>query len=69
MSTEDKNTRYFIEIDLGTLEIIRVGYENKHNLDKGRQTDPGVHRLFLPPGQYRKFVERCEADLQAVLDT
>ncbi len=68
MTMENKNTRYFIEIDLDTLEVIRVGYDQKDKLNKGHQTDAGIHRLFLSAGQYRKFVNRCEDDLQSVLD-
>jgi len=66
---EDKDTRYFIEIDLDTLEIIRVGFDQRQLLDKGRQTRTIIHRLFLTKGQYSKFVERCKKDLQHVLDT
>ena len=66
---EDKDTRYFIEIDLDILEIIRVGYDQKQILDKGRQISPSVHRLFLTKGQYNKFTDRCQKELQHVLDT
>ena len=66
---ENEDTRYFIEIDLDTLEIIRVGFEQKQYLDRGQQKTTGIHRLFLPKGQYNKFVSRCETELQSVLDT
>lgn len=36
---QNDDTRYFIEIDLDTLEIIRCGFDQKQNLDKGRQTN------------------------------
>ena len=65
---EDSDTRYFIEIDLDSLEIVRVGFDQKQNLDKGQQKQTGIHRLFLTKGQYNKFVSRCESELQAVLD-
>ncbi len=65
---ENDDTRYFIEIDLGSLEIIRVGFDQKQNLDKGQQKQDGIHRLFLTKGQYNKFVSRCESELQGVLD-
>ena len=67
--TENKDTRYFIEFDLDTLEIIRVGHDIRQNLNKGRQTDVGTHRLFLTKGQYYKLVERCSEELKTVLDT
>ncbi len=66
---ENEDIRYFIEIDLDSLEIIRVGFDQKQVLDKGGQTRSGIHRLFLTKGQYKKFVSRCEDDLQGVLDT
>lgn len=69
MSQKNEDTRYFIEIDLDTLEIIRVGFDQKENLNKGQQSYSGIHRLFLSAGQYTKLVNRCEADLQSVLDT
>lgn len=56
---QNKDTRYFIEIELDSLKIIGNGYDQKQNLDKGRQNSPNVHRLFLTKGQYNKFVNRC----------
>ena len=64
---ENEDTRYFIEIDLDSLGIIRVGFDQKQNLDKGQQKQAGIHRLFLTKGQYNKFVSRCESELQSVL--
>jgi len=66
---QNGDTRYFIEIDLDTLKIIRCGFDQKQNLNKGHQTNQGTHRLFLTKGQYNKFVGRCESELQSVLDT
>ena len=65
---ENEDTRYFIEIDLDTLELIRVGSDRKQVLDRGQQKQTGTHRLFLSKGQYNKFVNRCEAELRHVLD-
>ncbi len=66
---ESEDTRYFLEIDLETLEVIRVGFDQKQSLDKGRQTKTDIHRLFLSKGQYHKFVRRCKTDIQSILDT
>ena len=66
---ENEDTRYFIEIELDTLELVRVGSDQKQLLDKGQQTIAGIHRLFLSKGRYSKFVSRCEPELQHVLDT
>ena len=56
---EDKDTRYYIDIEIETLKVTNYGYDHRSNLDKGRQLDPNSHRLFLTKGQYNKFVERC----------
>jgi hypothetical protein len=63
------DTRYFVEVDLDSLKIIRCSFDQKQNLNKGRQDDPTVHRLFLTKGQYQKFVSRCANVLAAVLET
>jgi len=47
----DEDTRYFIEINLDTLELVRVGSDQKQVLDKGQQKRTGTHRLFLSKGQ------------------
>ncbi len=59
---EDKDTRYFVEIDLASLQIIGNGFDQKQNLDKGHQQDPGIHRLFLTKGQYNQLIRRCSLD-------
>jgi len=65
---ENDDTRYFLEIDLGDLKIIRCGFDQKQNLESGRQDKPTVHRLFLTRGQYNKFVKRCGNELGSVMD-
>ena len=59
--TEDKNTRYYIEIDLITHKVINNGFDHKLSeyLDRGRQNNPKIHRLLLTKGQYNKLVNRC----------
>ncbi|WDD97436.1 hypothetical protein [Thalassomonas actiniarum] len=66
---QDKDTRYFIEINLATLKVTRCGYDQKENLDKGRQTNPAVHRLFVTEGQFNKMVERCGKELESIIET
>ena len=65
----DEKTRYFIEINLKSLKITKCGYDQKENLDKGRQNDPDLHRLFLTVGQYNTFVARCASQLGPILET
>jgi len=66
--SKKEGIQHFIEIDLDTLEIVRVGFDHNDVLDKGRQNQEGIHRLFLSKGQYNKFVSRCQTELQHVLD-
>ncbi len=61
---QDKDTRYFVELDCQTLAVVGYGYAQKQTLDKGRQNNPAVHRLFLTRGQYNAFTERCSVQLQ-----
>ena len=56
---QDKDTRYFIDIDLKSLKVVAQGYDQKQILDKGRPVDPKHHRVFVIKGQYNKFVEQC----------
>ena len=65
---QDKDTRYFIEIDLKSLKVIKCSFDQKDNLDKGRQGDPAIHRLFITKGQYRKLVSRYANEIAAILD-
>ena len=57
---EDKDTRYFVEIDLKTHKIINHGFDHKLSvyLDRGMQNNPKIHRLFITKGQYNKWLER-----------
>jgi hypothetical protein len=66
---QDKDTRYFIEIDLDSLKIIRCSFDQKENLNKGRQDNPTVHRIFITKGQYNKLVSRYASELATVLET
>jgi len=68
MTSNEADLRYFIEIDLDTLEVVRVGSDSKYALNKGRQDRDGIHRLFISKGQFMKFKDRCGAELQHVLD-
>ena len=66
---QDKDTRYFVEINLSNLKISRCSFDHKDNLHKGRQNDPAIHRLFLTKGQYTKYVDRCAHELGKVIET
>ncbi len=64
---KDRDTRYFIEIDLATLKVIKCSYDQKQNLDKGHQTNPAIHRLFITDGQFKKMVDRCGKELASII--
>ncbi len=64
---QDKDTRYFIEIDLATLKVISCSFDQKENLDKGRQPNPAIHRLFITEGQFKKMVDRCGKEFKSII--
>ncbi len=66
---ENDDTRYFVEIELGSLKITKCSFDQKQNLDNGHQNNPTIHRLFLTKGQYNKFIQRCENELVSVIHT
>lgn len=66
---QDKDTRYFIEIELSSLKIVKCSFDYKDNLNKGRQNDPAIHRLFITRGQYTKFVDRCSNEPGKEIET
>lgn len=59
----DKNTRYFVDLDLQNLSVIGRGYDHR---DKLVQTLPNPlhHRVFLTKGQYNKL-ERASVDIKS----
>jgi len=67
--TEDKDTRYYVEIALDTLKVVKVAFDQKQELDQGQQINPLVHRLFISKGQYQKFMGRCEVGLKEIQES
>ena len=65
--TRDKDTRYFVEINLTTLQVVKVGFMQKQALKETQQTDVRLHKLFVTEGQYNKMVNRCGNELACVL--
>jgi len=51
--TEDKNTRYFIDLDLRTRKILNWDYDQRDNLVQ-ELTEP-YQRVFIAKGQYNKL--------------
>lgn len=55
---EDKNTRYFMEVDLKEQKILGWNFGQKEILAeemKKRSKNPCIHRIFLTKGQYNKL--------------
>lgn len=60
---QNKDTRYFLDLDVKTLKVVAKGYDQKQNLNKGRQSTAGVHRIFISKGQYgkvEKLIAECD---------
>ena len=57
---EDKNTRYFMDVDLSEQKILGWDYDQKEILIKEKQTEPHKHRIFLTKGQYYKLDKKQE---------
>lgn len=55
---EDKNTRYFIDLNLITNEIINWDSDQRDLLAEEKINIPGLHRVFISKGQYNKLVEK-----------
>ncbi|MDA7951110.1 MAG: hypothetical protein MPJ24_06440 [Pirellulaceae bacterium] len=68
MKKQDKNTRYYLDVDLDHRTILGWGYDQKENLvvqSGGRlvlkkSTNPTHHRIFLSKGQYNKLTSQVE---------
>jgi len=50
---QDKDTKYFVEIEIQTQKVVFAGCDHKPSpgLDRGRQNNPKIHRLPLTKGQ------------------
>lgn len=51
----DKDTRYFIDLDLKNRKVIKWGHDNRHKLAAQISTDPGQVRIYITKGQYNKL--------------
>ena len=56
---DDKDTRYFVDLDLETLMVLDWGSDNRHRMD---QVLPHAthHRIFVSEGQYNKLEAKNE---------
>ncbi len=56
---EDKETRYFIDLDLTTRKILNWGYDQRDNLVQ-KLENPSHQRVFISKGQYNKLEKRYQ---------
>jgi len=54
---EDRNTRYFIDLDLDTGKILQWDYDQRNTLIQVL-SNPSHHRVFVTKGQYHKLEKR-----------
>jgi len=54
---QDRNTRYYIDIDLKSLKIVNKDFDDKRNI-KVHLEDSNLHRVFLTKGQYHKLNDK-----------
>jgi len=53
---QDKETRYFIDLDLKTMRIIGWNYDQREELVK-QKLPPSKVRIYITKGQYNKLVK------------
>ena len=60
---EDKDTRYFIDLDLREQKIVGWDFDQKQALAKEKMVKPYYHRLFITKGQFNKLSRKQDAFL------
>lgn len=60
----DKNTRYFIDLDLQISKVIDWGYDDRQNLKTVEFQNPFQHRVFISKGQYNKLISKSQTILR-----
>ena len=56
---ESKKIYYFVEIDLTTKQIGKWGVSETAT-HTGDTSNPNIHRMFLPKGQYNKLIRKLD---------
>ena len=54
---EDKETRYYIDLDLRTRKILNWDYDQRDKLIQ-KLENPSHQRVFITKGQYNKLEQR-----------
>lgn len=55
---EDRETRYFIDLDLKTRTILDWDRDQRKNLVGEKPLKPHHHRIYITRGQYNKLVDK-----------
>lgn len=58
---EDKDTRYFIDLDLRSGRILTWDYDDRYKLVVQRPAEPFHHRVYISKGQYNKLEQKHRA--------
>jgi len=56
--SEDKETRYFIDLDLATHTVVRWDYDQRASIVMQDPENPMYHRVFITRGQYIKLEKK-----------
>ena len=56
MKLIDKNTRFFLDIDLTSKEVVNLDYDNRFKIKQ--HIEAPFHRVFITEGQYNKLLEK-----------
>ncbi len=56
MKKIDKNTRFYIDLDVKSKKIIGWDYDQRQGLEQ-LLPDPNHRRIFITQGQYNKLVK------------
>ena len=62
MKPEDKETRYYIDLDLKTMKILYWDYDHRAILVTQKMAHPDQVRIYITKGQYNKLVRAEEVD-------
>ena len=54
---EDKDTRYYVDLDLRTLKILDWDYDQRDKLVQ-KLVNPSHQRVFITKGQYNKLEKK-----------
>lgn len=54
--TVDKDTRYYIDLDLNSMKIVQWDYGQRQDLKEDESYNPDRTRIYITKGQYNKLI-------------